>query len=363
MCVIGGGPAGLAAAIALRMMGSAVVLLEANVPPIDKACGEGLMPDTLRGLDELGVEVPVAEGAFFQGVALVRGSQRVAADFATGPALGLRRTVLHRVLVERAKALGVELRWGVKGIRVTGRLVEAGGLRLRPGLVVGADGQNSAVRRALGLTKERLGRKRFGFRQHYAVAPWCRQMELHWGPGCQLYITPVASDEIGIALLTSDPKQRLSEALPLFPELAKRLRQAEAVSPEMGALVTTRKVTRVGVAGAVLVGDASGSVDAITGEGIGLAVRQALALARAYRSGDLERYQKAHRQIRRRPAAMASLMLSLARFEPLQRRAMATLSAEPGLFGALLALHVGEGSGAEFLRWRTCQAGLKFLLA
>jgi flavin-dependent dehydrogenase len=52
--VIGGGPAGLAAAIAARQRGFAVAVADGLEPPVDKACGEGLMPDTLRVLRELG---------------------------------------------------------------------------------------------------------------------------------------------------------------------------------------------------------------------------------------------------------------------------------------------------------------------
>ena len=45
--IAGGGPAGLAAAIALRQKGLDVLVADALWPPIDKACGEGLMPDAL----------------------------------------------------------------------------------------------------------------------------------------------------------------------------------------------------------------------------------------------------------------------------------------------------------------------------
>jgi 2-polyprenyl-6-methoxyphenol hydroxylase-like FAD-dependent oxidoreductase len=54
--VIGGGPAGLAAAIAARRKGFSVAVVDAAVPPIDKACGEGLMPDALSALAELGIQ-------------------------------------------------------------------------------------------------------------------------------------------------------------------------------------------------------------------------------------------------------------------------------------------------------------------
>ena len=53
--IVGGGPAGLATAIALRQKGASVTVADAMTPPIDKACGEGLMPDSLQDLAALSV--------------------------------------------------------------------------------------------------------------------------------------------------------------------------------------------------------------------------------------------------------------------------------------------------------------------
>ena len=63
----------------------------------------------------------------------------------------------------------------------------------------------------------------------------------------------------------------------------------------------------------VLIGDASGTVDAITGEGLGLAFSQAVALASCLESGDLRRYQIEHRKLAVRPLCMGRLMLMLDR--------------------------------------------------
>jgi len=56
--IVGGGPAGLAAAIALRARGFGVTVADPALPPIDKACGEGLMPNALRTFERLGVSLP-----------------------------------------------------------------------------------------------------------------------------------------------------------------------------------------------------------------------------------------------------------------------------------------------------------------
>jgi flavin-dependent dehydrogenase len=99
-----------------------------------------------------------------------------------------------------------------------------------------------------------------------------------------------------------------------------------------------RRVYRGNIA---LIGDASGSVDAITGEGMGLAFRQALALADALAADNLDQYQTAHRRLARRPAIMAQLMLLLDRFPRLQPLVLRTFGAKPFIFERLLAVHVG----------------------
>ena len=98
-----------------------------------------------------------------------------------------------------------------------------------------------------------------------------------------------------------------------------------------------------------LVGDASGSVDAITGEGLCLLFQQSVALAAALEAGDLSRYQTEHRRIGRRPEWMADLMLLLDRQRDLRSRAIRAFAGRPNLFAGMLAMHVGEQSTADFL--------------
>ena len=69
--VIGGGPAGLAAAIAARQRGLDVIVADGNKPPIDKACGEGLMPESVEALRRLGVELETGDGISFSGIRFV----------------------------------------------------------------------------------------------------------------------------------------------------------------------------------------------------------------------------------------------------------------------------------------------------
>ena len=130
----------------------------------------------------------------------------------------------------------------------------------------------------------------------------------------------------------------------LFPQLAERLRGAAPSTPVRGALTGTYRLRRVYRANIALVGDASGSVDAITGEGLCLAFQQAEHLADALAAGDLSRYATAHCRLLRRPHLMASLMLLLDGHSWIRRRAIQAFAMVPEAFASLLALHIGHVS-------------------
>jgi flavin-dependent dehydrogenase len=233
----------------------------------------------------------------------------------------------------------------------------------RGAYVIGADGQNSRIRRDAGLAAAHFEHKRYGFRRHYQVRPWSDHVQLYWGRNCQLYITPLAQDEVGVALISDDPHVRLDHALLQFGDLQKRLRHAACTSKEMGSITASRNLRNVRRANVALVGDASGSVDAITGEGMSLSFQQALALAKACKAGDLFQYELAHRELRQRPSAMAGLMLLLARHAGLRRRAFASLARRPQIFRQLLSVHIGEASFGDLLSWQLVPLSAAFLTA
>ncbi len=360
--VIGGGPAGLATAIAARERGFDVVVADGAEPPIDKPCGEGLMPDGCRALEKLGITVPAEVAHPFRGIRFVSGGLSVDASFPNGAGQGIRRTVLHSIMVASAESAGVSLLWHtpVTGLHPEGVLLGKQIVRAR--WVVGADGGHSLVRKWAGLDRYRYDRARFAFRRHYRVSPWSDCMELHWAPGCQIYVTPVAANEISMALISRDAHFRLDEALMSFPEIVSRMRDAEPSSEERGAITATRKLHRVYRGHVALVGDASGTVDAITGEGLCLSFRQAEVLAECFVAGNLEPYQQAHRALARRPAFMARLMLALDWKTAFRQRVMRAFGADPRLFGRMLAMHVGAQSLMDFaanglsLGWRILNA-------
>jgi len=338
--VIGGGPAGLAAAIAARRKGLTVALADGARPPIDKACGEGLMPDGLAALRSLGVQWDRPPGLPFRGIRFIDRGVSVESPFPEGHALGVRRTVLHSKMVDAAAAAGVRMLWGapVSGLGPDG--VSVAGETVPARWIAGADGFHSRVRYWAGLAFEPLASQRFGFRIHYRVAPWSDYMELHWGAGCQIYVTPIGPQQVCAALISRNPHLRLDEALAQFPQLAARLAGAPRATTERGAVTANRRLPRVYRGNVALVGDASGSVDAITGEGLCLSFQQAIALADSLVSGDLARYQAAHRRLARRPTLMSKLMLSMDRRTWLRQRAFRAMAFEPRIFQRLLSFHL-----------------------
>jgi flavin-dependent dehydrogenase len=343
--VIGGGPAGLAAAIAARQQGLSVVVADGAKPPIDKACGEALLADAIEALERLGVSVPAADAYPLSGVRFHSSNLSAEADFPRGcQGLSVRRTALHRIMAERAAGLGVDLLWQSVVTGISREQVQLGNRSIRTRWIVGADGVNSRVRRWAGLDAHSRTDLRYSFRRHYRVAPWTDQLEIHWGEHSQAYATAVSNDQVCVAVASRDPELRLGESLAAFPALNARLRGAETTSAERGSVSANRRLKRVWRENVALIGDASGTVDAISGEGLGLSFRQAVVLAKCFKSGSLAGYRAAHRRLALRPSLMARLMLTLDGRPGFQRRTLQVFRQHPEVFRGFLALHVGSVS-------------------
>ncbi len=349
--VIGGGPAGLSAAIAARQCGFCVVLADGAHPPIDKACGEGFLPDGVAALERLGIQFPMHEARAFRGIRFWSGELSADAAFPDSSCgLAVRRISLHRMMVERAEQLGAELLWGtpVSGISPEGVQLRDQFVRTR--WIIGADGANSRVRRWADLDRSFRPRLRYAFRQHFHVAPWTDHMEVYWGTHCQGYATAISRDQVCVALASHDPKLRLEDGLKSLPGLRARLQGAEIASAERGAVTGNRQFRRMWRGNVVLIGDASGTVDAITGEGIGLAFRQSVALAKSLQSGNLDEYQCEHQKLALRPKWMAGLMLTMDRRPKLQQQTLRVFQEHPKIFQRLVEFHVGILPPSQLVR-------------
>ena len=348
--VVGGGPAGLAAAIAATRAGLSVLLADVHRPPIDKLCGEGILPDGLVALEKLGVNLADAGGAPFQGISFQDDQSSFTARFPGRAGLGLRRTALHEALTAAADREGVTMRWQTRAELQGSGLLRVGKETIRCRYVIGADGHRSQVRQAAGLSagpaRLRKG-QRLASGQHYAVTPWSRFVEVYWSGRTQAYVTPVGTDEVGVAFISADAEVRPDACLDLFPTLREKLGGAEVLGRVQGGTSIMLRLPQVVTERVALIGEASGSVDAITGEGLALGFRQAMALADAMEGGDLSRYEAAHRRLARRPALMGKLMLVLDGRPRLRERAIRAMALDASVFARLLAVHIGAKSQAH----------------
>jgi len=338
LLIVGGGPAGLATAIEARLAGLDTMLIDRRKPPIDVACGEGLMPVGVERLRRLGVEITDQEGAVFRGIRYHDGDLTAEARFKEGCGLGIRRSSLHRALHRRAEQLGVRLRWGVRARELKANGVETDDGELRARWLVAADGRLSRVREWSGLEGKALTRRRFGVRRHYAVAPWSEYVEVYWAHRAEAYVTPVGTNVVGVAMLSSETPIHFDRLLQSFPRLRTHLEGAPVETRDRGAGPFGQRPVAVVRGNLALVGDASGSLDPITGEGLSIAFAQAHALVKSIQRGGLEEYAAEHRRILRIPRLLTQLLLVVEHRPRLRQRMIRAFASRPTLFNDLVDL-------------------------
>ena len=332
LLVVGGGPAGLATALHAARAGLEAVVIERRPGPIDKACGEGLMPHTIRHLEGLGVAV---HGKQFGGITYLDGKRRVEARFRSGNGMGVRRTVLSAGLYDAATAAGVKIVQGNIGtVSQDATSVRCGDLRAR--YLAAADGLHSPIRRSLGLNHPGRARRRWGIRRHYRVAPWSDTVQVYWGTGTEAYVTPVADDTVGVALLTTR-QGKFDDQLTEFPALASQLAGAEHGSDRAAGPLRQRVSSRVS-GRIMLVGDAAGYVDALTGEGLGIAFGGAEQLVDCVTADDPDSYDRKWRIMSRRYRLLTAGLLHASGMPVVRSMIVPAAGAMPRAFGGIVNL-------------------------
>ena len=319
---------GLTAALYAARAGLSVEVREKRPGVVDKACGEGLMPGAAAALRGLGVEL---HGHALDGIRYRDGERCAEAVFRHGPGLGVRRTTLHAALLDAADRAGVVVR-----TQAVTDVVDRGDHVLVEGepaaYVLAADGLHSPLRRRLGLQVTPGGRRRYGLRTHVVAIPWSSFVEVHWSPRAEAYVTPVAERLVGVAVLSAE-RADLPTLLAEFPALRARLAGHDTTGVRGAGPLRQR--TRRRVAGRVLlVGDASGYVDALTGEGLSVGMAQARAAVESVVADDPQSYEAAWRRIGRRQHLLTAGLLTATRVPVVRRQLVGAASRLPGVFGA-----------------------------
>ncbi len=347
--IVGGGPVGLFAGRALAAKGVEVLVAEFQAYPVDKACGEGLMPTGLASLARLGVDPP---GVPFTGISYhTPGGGHVVADFAEGPGRGVRRTELSKALL-RGVDFEVRQRSRVRLVQrsAAGVLAQVGDEMVLARLVVGADGLGSHVRAFAGLDGPPATVRRFGARRHFQSHRWSSRVEVYWQEGREAYVTPSGLDQVGVAILWErQGPTDYDTLLSGFPQVLGGLGPPRSDTAIIGPL--ERRALGPVAPGIALVGDAAGYLDAITGEGLSLGFAQGLALARAALPAlngtkglapPLWAYQKRYRKIMQPYYHTTRLALTMSR-HPWLLETVAGFLPGAGL-QKLLSYAMGEGT-------------------
>lgn len=328
LVVAGGGPVGLATALYAARAGLDVVVREPRDGVIDKACGEGLMPGAVAALAGLGLD---PAGSTITGIRYVDPRHAVEAPFRHGPGRGVRRTALHACLREAVAAAGIPVE--PRAVRTLEQradhvLVDAEPARY----LVAADGLHSPVRRLAGLEAPSRLPRRYGLRCHVQTAPWTSFVEVHWSRDAEAYVTPVGAAQVGVAVL-SGTRRRFEELVAGIPALADRLAGLEA-SRVLGAGPLRQRASRRVSGRVLLVGDAAGYVDALTGEGISGGLAQAHAAVQALRDGDPDRYERDWRRLMWRHDLLTHGLLAATRPVRVRRLLVPAAARLPRVFGA-----------------------------
>ena len=356
VCVVGGGPAGLAAAIHAKMAGLHVCLFEMKSDVIDKACGEGLMPSAVQELRLLGIDTSRIPSHPFMGIRYIDGNQMAEGRFglhtlaglATG--LGVRRLALHEALLRRCAELKIDIRQQkITHMQQHHDFVEIEDIQCR--YLIGADGLHSPIRKRFQLDLPCKRPPRIGIRQHYQISPWSDYVEVYWSEHGECYVTPVGKSEVGVAMLVYKEKlpprihgdndttiSSFEQMLQWYPQLASRLQNKPTTSTIRGSGTFEQRVSTPISHRVLLVGDAAGYLDPITGEGIRLGLASARLAVENIIHNTPQKYPKDHKRLLRPYWILTDGLLWIRRYKFTRMLMLPFLRFVPYAFSGIVSL-------------------------
>tara|TARA_Y100000310_G_scaffold344009_1_gene454525 strand:- start:1153 stop:2367 length:1215 start_codon:yes stop_codon:yes gene_type:complete len=308
VAVVGGGPAGSAAATVLAAAGRSVLLIDKATFPRDKCCGDGLTALALRLCERLGLDPgSIPNWQPVSGAVLHSPSGRpisfpLPADSGQFAAVA-PRTELDAALLDLARRAGTDVREGcaLKDMRAreaSATLVVDGIGEVATGAVVAADGMWSPTRRALGLAEDGYRGEWHAFRQYVAnVGPAAADLHVWFQPDllpgyAWSFPLPGQRANVGFGVLRGG-RIPIGETGAIWSALLERPAIREVLGdgaiPEgrhMAWPIPARIASAVLDHGPVLfAGDAAGATDSLTGEGIGQALLTGMLAAESILAG------------------------------------------------------------------------------
>ncbi len=303
--ILGGGPAGAMSALLFAKAGHGVVLCESYAVLPERVCGMYLCPAGVGLLDRLGVLGTVRNGARpLRGMVMVAPNfRRLETHFPQGDGLpdhglALLRPQLDNALLDLACAAGANVRMGARPTaieRTAGgwRATLPGGESVEARLLVGADGRKSSTARLLGLTRPaRRSRTAIHIdRPARFATPPLGQMHV-FDDGAYIGIDPIATGTVNLSVVCDPDALRkravvdfINEHIARSPHLRELVEPLPPEARPVATFPTNARVRSAATHDAALVGDASGYIDPLTGEGIYGALWHAEELVRCTSAG------------------------------------------------------------------------------
>ena len=366
--IVGGGPAGLMSAIILNSKGCDVTVIDKKIWPIDKVCGEGIMPNGVEILKKHNLlnKFNPELSRKFKGIAYLD-QKFFNANFMIGEGFVIRRTELSRVLYEECLSRKIKMISDCELVEYS----ESKSLQVYVrdnkskdnyilgdfDYLVGCDGLRSKVRKLGDFKTTKLRKQnRIGARVHYPIKAWSDKVEVYWNDYIECYVAPISGDIVEFIFCWNKDRlnihkgtseQTLKDLFSYFPQLEKRVNKIEAITKFelMGSFaLKSNDVIKKKV---ILIGDSLAFLDPITGEGLSLAFEESDLLGKYFFDLDNDKSkQKFIKEINKkvnRYVSVTKLALFFSDHPFLRKFVFTFLSKFQFVFQYLLELNTGIG--------------------